>query len=46
MGTTLIAVVTQISGSQNLGVGALVLVFIIGYLLFTKADKACKAAAC
>ncbi len=46
MGTTLIAAVTQISGSQNLGVGALVLVFIIGFLLFTKADKACKAAAC
>lgn len=44
MGTTLIAIVTQISGSQNLGVGALVFVFIIGFLLFTKADKACKAA--
>lgn len=45
MGTTLIAVVTQASGSQSVGVGALVIVFILGILLFHKADKACKAAA-
>ena len=44
MGTTLIAIVTQASGSQNTGVGALVIVFIIGILLFTRADAACKAA--
>jgi UMF1 family MFS transporter len=43
MGTTLIAVATQISGSQSFGVGTLVLVFIAGFLLFQKADKACKA---
>lgn len=44
MGTTLIAIVTQASGSQNIGVGALVIVFILGILLFTRADAACKAA--
>lgn len=44
MGTTLIAIVTQASGSQNTGVGALVIVFILGILLFTRADAACKAA--
>lgn len=44
MGTTLIAVVTQASGSESVGVGALVVVFIIGILVFSKADKACKAA--
>jgi UMF1 family MFS transporter len=43
MGTTLIAVATQLSGSQSFGVGTLVLVFIAGFLLFQKADKACKA---
>jgi MFS-type transporter involved in bile tolerance (Atg22 family) len=36
-------VATQISGSQSFGVGTLVLVFIAGFLLFQKADKACKA---
>ena len=44
IGTTLIAVVTQASGSESVGVGALVVVFIIGILVFSKADKACKAA--
>ena len=44
MGTTLIAVVTQASNSESIGVAALVVVFIIGILLFTKADRACKAA--
>jgi UMF1 family MFS transporter len=44
MGTTLIAAVTQLSGSKSIGVGALVVVFILGILLFQKADAACKAA--
>lgn len=44
MGTTLIAVVTQVSNNESIGVGALVVVFIIGLVVFTKADKACKAA--
>lgn len=45
MGTTLIAVVTQITGKQNMGVGALLVVFIIGFLVFNVADKACSRAA-
>ena len=44
MGTTLIAVVTQVSNNESIGVGALVVVFIVGIVVFTKADKACKAA--
>jgi UMF1 family MFS transporter len=44
MGTTLIAIVTQLSGSESVGVGALVVVFVIGIILFHKADAACKAA--
>lgn len=43
MGTTLIAVGTQLSGNQSVGVGLLVIVFIIGMLLFIRADKACKS---
>lgn len=44
MGTTLIAIVTQASHSESIGVGALVIVFLIGVVLFHRADKACKAA--
>lgn len=44
MGTTLIAVVTQMSHSESIGVGALVVVFLIGIILFHRADKACRAA--
>ena len=44
MGTTLIAVVTQLSASESIGVGALVVVFLIGIILFHRADQACKAA--
>ena len=43
MGTTLISVVTQLSGSQSLGVGALVIVFVAGYLVFRVADRECVA---
>lgn len=39
MGTTLISVVTQLSGSQSMGVGALVIVFVAGYLVFRVADR-------
>ena len=39
-GTTLISVMTQISGSVNIGVGSLVIVFIIGLIMFRKAYKA------
>ena len=44
MGTTLMAVVTQVSGRQNIGVGSIVVIFAVGLLLFTRADKACKQA--
>ena len=45
MGTTLIAVVTQITGKQNLGIGALLIVFLLGFLMFNVADRACSRAA-
>ena len=44
MGTALISVVTQLSGSQSIGVGALVIVFVGGYLVFRVADRSCKEA--
>ena len=43
MGTALISVATQLSGNQSIGVGTLVIVFLVGLFLFTRADKACKA---
>ena len=43
MGPTLISVVTQLSGSQSMGVGALVIVFVAGYLVFRVADRECVA---
>ena len=42
MGTTLMAAVTQITGRQNIGVGSIVVIFLAGILVFTRADKACK----
>ncbi len=42
MGTTLIAVVTQITCNQSMGVATLVLVFIAGFVLFGRADRVCK----
>ena len=39
MGTMLVSLVSQISGSVNLGVGALSVMFLIGFLIFIKADK-------
>ena len=39
MGTMLVSLVSQISGSVNLGVGALSLMFLIGFLFFIKTDK-------
>lgn len=44
VGTTLVAVVSQITGNENLAVGALVIIFAIGFVLFCKADKECKNA--
>lgn len=39
LGTMLIGVVTQITGKQNLGVAALSIIFVIGYLIFNKVSK-------
>lgn len=39
LGTMLIGVVTQITGEQNIGVAALSIMFVIGYLIFNKVSK-------
>lgn len=39
LGTMLIGVVTQITGKQNIGVAALSIIFVIGYLIFNKVSK-------
>lgn len=39
MGTTIVGVTTQISGSSRVGVGCIVIMFIIGYLIFRVAVK-------
>lgn len=39
MGTALVSFVTQITGSANLGVGALACMFFIGILIFMQADR-------
>lgn len=39
MGTTLVSVVAQITGKQNLGVAVIAVMFVIGYVLFCKAAK-------
>ncbi len=44
MGTMLVSVVTQVSGSQNIGVGALAVMFVIGFVFFLIAVR-CKAPA-
>ena len=38
-GTMLVSIISQLSGSVNLGVGALSVMFLIGFLLFLKADR-------
>lgn len=39
MGTTIVGVTTQISGSSKVGVGCIVIMFIIGFLIFKVAIK-------
>ena len=39
LGTMLIGVVTQITGKQNLGVAAISIMFVVGYLIFNKVSK-------
>lgn len=38
LGTTLVGVVSQATGKMNLGVGAIVFIFILGFFFFCKAD--------
>ncbi len=39
MGTTLVSLVSQITGNINLGVGAIAILFVIGIILFRKAAR-------
>lgn len=39
MGTTIVGVTTQLSGSSRVGVGCIVIMFIVGYLIFIAAIK-------
>lgn len=39
MGTMLVGAATQLSGSSRTGVGMLAILFLVGFLLFRKADK-------
>src|SRR5699024_10919117 len=45
-GTMLVSIISQLSGSVNLGVGALSVMFLIGFLLFLKADRMSKNRKC
>ncbi len=44
LGTTLVGIVTQLTGQQNIAVGALAILFVIGFILFGKTDKLVEAA--
>ena len=44
LGTTLIGIVSQLTGSVNRGIGVLIVTFTIGLLLFIKASAPEKAA--
>ena len=39
VGTTLIGVISQITHNESMAVSALIVIFVIGYVLFCKADK-------
>ena len=39
LGTLIVAVVSQITGSENIAVGAIAVIFIIGFAVFCHADK-------
>ena len=39
LGTTIVGVVTQATGQQNIAVGTLAILFIIGYFIFSKVSK-------
>lgn len=37
MGTAVVSIISQVTGSMNLGVGAIVVLFLLGIILFRKA---------
>lgn len=39
LGTTIVGIVTQLTGQQNIAVGTLAILFIIGFVIFSKASK-------
>lgn len=39
LGTLIVAVVSQLTGSENIAVGAIAVIFIIGFVIFCYADK-------
>lgn len=42
VGTTLVAVVSQLTGNESIAVGCIGIIFVIGFVLFNKADKECR----
>lgn len=44
LGTTLVSVVSQVSGNESMGIGVLVVLFIIGLVLFVKSSAAAQNA--
>ena len=38
MGTAVVSIISQVTGSMNLGVGAIVVLFLLGIILFRKAE--------
>lgn len=40
LGTTIVSVISQLTGSVNVGVGMIALLFVVGIILFRMADKA------
>ena len=42
VGTTLVAVVSQVTNNESIAVGAIGIIFVIGFVLFCKADKECQ----
>ena len=42
VGMLLVSAVTQLTGNESVGVGALVLMFAMGFALFCKADQLCR----
>ena len=39
MGTTLVSLISQVTGMMNIGVGSLAIMFFIGFVFFKKTEK-------